>query len=294
MRSVNIVNMLKVVATVSKFLYDSFFKKKFETEYVLPLYNQSNLKYRQENDLENIWTPIYKNLEVSLQMSTCYCEQPSQISIRNNGEDSIDKVTILVKAEGIFDGYFTDRYRTKRQEIEFDLRDSNSFNVEILYAVPPINFWTVENGNIIYSYETLSVSVVSIVTNNVCYELKSKPEIRSNSKGNFLDDVLKGNWIQKAGRYYNIRHINRAKRNLGEKIWSDLNPPPTWVSYEEFFRLNPFLKMYWKLCGLMNTILCYVLLQEKVLAARFWLFIMLNRQSVNKHGDLEFEHYSLF
>jgi hypothetical protein len=55
-----------------------------------------------------------------------------------------------------------------------------------------------------------------------------------------------------------------------------------------------FLRAYWKICEKINEVRCYLLLQDKLFSARFWILYILDKHRINESGCLEFDQYSLF
>jgi hypothetical protein len=139
-------------------------------------------------------------------MSTRFCNVPSKIAIKNNSEAILDEIVLLIEAEGYFDGNFKDEYYTAQQTLVFH-NVSSSPMIKCLPDIPPIDFWTLENGNVIFSYKDFSVCIVSISQNKTAEVLQHKRKLCSFCKSNYLDDLFKGNWQEKSGKYYNIEYI---------------------------------------------------------------------------------------
>jgi hypothetical protein len=152
---------VRFVTKIFSLIYQFFFKKFIDRKYIMLLYKRFHSKYRFRTSVGKYWIEIYQNLEISFQMSTCFCEIPSKIAIKNNSETILDKVVLLVEAEGYFDGNFKDEYYTAQQTLVFH-NVSSSPKIKCLPDIPPIDFWTLENGNDIFSYHDFSVSIVSI------------------------------------------------------------------------------------------------------------------------------------
>lgn len=87
-------------------LYQFFLEKYIDRKYILPIYRQADSINRQRTSLGQSWIPIYEDLEVSFQMSTRFCEEPSKIAVRSNAKTSVDEIIICVEAAGYFDGNF--------------------------------------------------------------------------------------------------------------------------------------------------------------------------------------------
>lgn len=284
---------VRFVSRILGFIYQFFLGKYIEIKYIMPMYIKSHTDYASRTSIGQHWIDTYQDLEVSFQTSTRFCENPSKIAIRNNSDIIFGEVVLLVEAEGYFDGSFKNEYYTAQQTLVF--RDvGSSPKIKCLTDIPPIDFWTLDNGNVIFSYKDFSVCLVSVTERGKSKIVQYKKKIFSFYKSNYLDDLFKGNWQEKAGRYYNIAYINRAKLDLSERIWSDLNPPATLVTMKEYLKINVFLRKYWEFSSLLNKIRCYFLLQDKLVSVRFWILIMLGRHSEDEDGRLKFNRYFLF
>lgn len=275
----------------------SIFCKYIDRKYILPMYKKAHSVYRKKISFGKYsWIPVYKNLEISFQLSTRLCSEPSRIAIRNSQDDSISDVVLLVEAEGYFDDSLRDSNYTAQQNLKFENVNSNSTIIRKLSDIPPLDFWWVEedDGGVIFSYQYLSITVISVTERNICQKIDKKIRITPFAQDRFLDDILKGNWREKSGRYFNVGYINQAKIDLREKIENDLKPPCTYITEVEYLKINMLLRAYWRICEKINEVRCYLLLQDKLISARFWILVMLNKHRINEHGYLEFEQYSLF
>ncbi|BAZ46551.1 hypothetical protein NIES4102_35870 [Chondrocystis sp. NIES-4102] len=287
------MNINSFLLNILRFIYKFFLKDYFSDKILMPLYNESHIDYLKRNCLGKNWISIHDDLEISLKISTCYCEEPSQISIRNNGSHLIEEVIILVRTQGNFNGYFKEQYHTNEQELKFYSLDSNPRDKN-LSDIPRVDFWFTENEHIIYSFQSLSINVISVVKNNILSKINSEKKLIYCGHCIFLNDCLKGNWIEKQGLFYNISYINQGKQNLAMKIWLDFNPLPNYVTNEQYLKINILLRIYWKIQNYINTILCNILIYEKILTARFWILIMLNRHIINERQEIDFENYKLW
>jgi hypothetical protein len=273
----------------------SIFCKYIDRKYILPMYEKAHSVYKKNISLGRSWIPVYKNLEISFQMSTRLCSEPSRIAIRNSQDDSISDVVLLVETEGYFDASFRDDNYVAQQKLTFEKVSSNPKIIKNLFDIPPLDFWWVEDdGGVIFSYQYLSITVISVTERNICQKIDKKIRITPFAQDRFLDDILKGNWREKSGRYFNVGHINQAKIDLREKIENDLKPPCNYITEVEYLKINMLLRAYWRICEKINEVRCYLLLQDKLISARFWILVMLNKHRINEHGYLEFEQYSLF
>jgi hypothetical protein len=284
---------IKFIPKILSLVYQFFLGKYIERKYIMPMYIQADAEYKSRNSVGQHWIRTSQDLEISIQMSTRFCENPSKIAIRNNSETIFEKVVLLVEAEGYFDGCLKNEYYTAEKRLVFT-NVCTSPRIKDLTDIPPIDFWILDNGNVIFSYQNLYISIVAIKKKGQSETIQHKQKILSCCQSNYLDDLLKDNWQEKAGRYYNIGYINRAKLDLKTKIWSDFNPPPRFVTSQEYSKINIFLRKYWKLSKLLNDIRCYLLLQDKLISARFWILVMLGRNSEDENGYLKFEKYYLF
>ena len=258
----------------------------------MPLYKRAHAEYQFRTSIERSWIEIYEDIEVSFQMSTRFCESPSKVAIRNNSEIVLEEIVLQVEAEGYFNGNFKDEYYTAQQRLGFFNVDSNP-KVKSLSDIPPIDFWTLENGNVIFSYQDFSISIISLYRDGKAKTIQRKKKLLPFFKSNYLDDLFKGHWQEKSGRYYNIEYINKAKLDLKMKIYSDLNPPPKLVAMKEYLQINMFLRKYWELSSYLNKIRCYLLLQDSLVSAHFWILVALGRHSEGQDGRLKFDSYSL-
>ena len=285
--------IVRFIPGILSFVYQFFIGKYIERKYIITMYNKAHADYTSRIAVGQHWISIYQDLEVSFQMSTRFCENPSKIAIRNNSQTIFEEVVLLVEAEGYFDGGFKNEYYTAQQTLLFR-NVGFSPTIKFLTDIPPIDFWTLDNGNVIFSYEDFSICLVSVTERGQTEIIRHKNKLFSCCKSNYLDDLSKRNWQEKAGRYYNIAYINEAKLDLSERIDSDLNPPSTLVTMEEYLKINVFLRKYWEFSRFLNNIRCYCLLQDKLISARFWILLMLGRHSEDEDGRLKFDRYSLF
>ena len=287
--SIGIGFVPKILSGIYRFFLGGYIDRK----YIKPLYEKSHSKHQLETGIGRSWIEIHKDLEVSFQMSTRFCKSPSKIAIRNNSKTVMEEIVLLIEAEGYFDGNFKDQYYTVEQRLVFS-NVGYSPKVKSLADIPPIDFWTLENGNVIFSYQDFSISIVSIHRDGKTETIQQKKKLFSFCKSNFLDDLFKGNWQEKSGKYYNIGYINDAKRDLGMKIYCDLNPSPKFVTMEEYLSVNIFIRKYWELSSFLNRVRCNILLQNRIISARFWILVALGRYSEDEDGNLKFDNYSLF
>jgi hypothetical protein len=274
----------------------SIFCKYIDRKYILPMYKKAHSVYRKKISFGKYsWISVYKNLEISFQMSTRLCSEPSKIAIRNSQDDSISDVVLLVEAEGYFDDSLRDGNYTAQQNLKFENVNSNSTIIRKLSDIPPLDFWWIEDDSgVIFSYQYLSITVISVTERNICHKIDKKIRIIPFSQDRFLDDILKGNWREKSGRYFNIGSINQAKLDLKERISSDLAPSFTYLTEAEYLKINVFLRAYWKICEKINEARRYLLLQDKLISARFWILIILDQYRINEGGCIEFDQYSLY
>lgn len=274
-----------------------FLVGKYEEKYTSPMYDESHKKYKLKTSTGQFWFPIYGNLEVSFQMSPHFCKESSRIAIRNNSEEVLKQVTLFVETENRFDGIFKDEYDKGVQGLVFNDVGLGSQSCSI--DIPPIDCWT-DNGKVFFFYENIYVRIESVVKNENTEIIQYRNRIISFCKGQYLDDLSKGNWQEKNGKYFHIGYINDAKDHLKRKLFGDLNPPPVWLTREEeeeYSETNIVLRNYWKFCslasGLTNSIRCYFLLQDKIISARFWILVTLKRHSEDADGRLKFDQYTL-
>ena len=287
--SISIGFVAKILSGIYRFFLGGYIDRK----YIEPLYEKSHSKHQFETGIGRSWIKIHKDLEVSFQMSTRFCKSPSKIAIRNNSKTVLEEVVLVVEAEGYFDGNFKDEYYTAEQKLVFCNVDSSP-KVKNLTDIPPIDFWTLENGNVIYSYQDFSITTASMRRDGKTEAIQQKKKLFSFCQSNFLNDLFKGNWQEKSGKYYNIRYINEAKQDLGIKIYGDLNPPPKFVTMKEYLSVNIFLRKYWELSSFLNRVRCNILLQNRIISVRFWILVALGRHSEDEDGNLKFDNYSLF
>jgi hypothetical protein len=211
----------------------SVFFKYINKKYVLPLYEKSDSMYKENSFLEHSWIPIYKNLEISLQMSTRFCDKPSRIAIRNSKDDSISEVILLIEAERCFDESFGDENYRVQKRLRFEKVSSNSRIIQNL-DIPPLDFWWMGDNKFIFSYQDLSITVISVIEKDICQKIDKKIKNFSFAQHKFFDDVVEGNWKNISGRYYNIGYINHAKRALEERIIHDLKPSRDYIISTEY------------------------------------------------------------
>jgi hypothetical protein len=237
----------------------------FYKNFILEMYRESDSFYKNENRLGTNWWSISQDLELSFQFSTRYCNEPSKVAIRNKADNSIDKVVVHIEAERWEDGFHKDECYTREQELTFNSVNSIP-KVNSLHNIPKVDLWISEDGKIIRSYENLSIRLISINEEII----NRKIGIHFLTHSQLLDDLYKGNWVEKSGKYYHIGYINVAKNNLKGRIWRDFssNAP-----------LQGFLKS--------------LLLQDKILSARFWLLIILKGYKIDDYGYLEFDEYKI-
>lgn len=222
--------------------------------------------YREKVDLGNIWIPIYQDLEVSFRWSTCYCKEPSKIAFRSTN-NSIKQVKLCVQAEGCFDGNFRKKYHETLQQ-EFTFQEVTTGMKSEYLRLPKIDFWALENGNVIFSFEKLSMTVVSIAGEKIDKEINLTNAL-SYAKNTFLTDDARENWGEKAGRHYHIGKINDDKYRLKKRIYAD-------YEYSSVF-LKGLRRSLW--------------LRNEVFAVHFWLLVILQKYNFNEDGELEFEQY---
>lgn len=274
-------------------IYQFFLGKYIDKKYIIPMYTKAHSEYQFRTSVGQYWIRIYQELEISFQMSTRFCESSSKIAIRSNSDRILEEIVLLVEAAGYFDGNFKDEYYTAQQMLVFH-NVGFSPKIKSLPDIPPIDFWTLENGNVIFSYQDFSICIVSISQDGKSETIQHKEKMLYLYKSNYLDDLYKGNWQEKSGKYYNIEYINKAKLNLKMKIYGDLNPPPKLVTMEEYLQVNIFLRKYWEVSSFFNRIRCYLLLQDKIISVRFWILVALGRHSEDQDGHLKFDNYSFF
>lgn len=278
---------IRFIQPITNFLSQLFLRKYikvFEEKYILPMYVQSHSNYKLKTYLGRYWHSISNNLEVSFQMSTRFCGEPSKIEIRNNSDKSVDKVIILVEAEGCFDGSFRNEYYTKEQELVFH-NIGSSPKIKYLNDIPIIDFWVLGNGNTIFSYKDFSICNISVVESGIKKVIQNKNKIIFSCQSRYLEDLYENNWQEKNGEYFHIGYINEAKFAMKRRIWSDWNSPPIWTTKKKYF---------WKFWKTINDLHCKFLLQDKMISIRFWLLVILNRHREDSDGYLKFDQYSLF
>lgn len=263
------------------------FRGYVEKTYIKPMYVKAHDKCVRSAATQN-WIAIDTDLEVFLQISTRLNKKSSKITIKNISGRTFEEVVLSVEVRGYFDEVLDDQNQLARQTVRFKDLDSRS-QVEFLNEAFLIDFWPLDNGKIIFSYEGISICLVSVIQEGKLQIIDQKSELLSFHRSKYLHDAIEGNWEKKDGEYYNIAYINEAKRDLKEKIWSKLNPPPTFVIREEHFKVSILLRKYWKLESSLKELYCNFLLQEKLISARFWLLVMLNRDSEDENGRLRFD-----
>ncbi|EDX85201.1 hypothetical protein S7335_2900 [Synechococcus sp. PCC 7335] len=268
-----------------------YINKHIDQKHIMPLYEEAHAEYRRRTSLGSSWMKIHEDLEVSLEIPTRFCESTPKIAIRTHSEKVFETVELLVDAEGVFDGI--QKYNTVEERLIFRDVGFNS-RCSPLSVVPPIDCWALENGNLIFSYQALSITIVSLCRDGNTEAIQQRITPILLCRSNYLDDLLKGNWQKKFGKTYNIGDINEAKEKLRRKIHSDLNPPPNWVTNEEYLQNSLILRKYWKISSFFNEVRCNLLLQNRILSARFWVLVALGRLSEDQYGRLKFDKYSLF
>jgi hypothetical protein len=293
------------VKPITSIIFDKLFSKK-----VLKVYRESNNAFIERQSIDNNWFPLAEKIEIRLQLSTCYCESRSTISIRNKGFILFDEIKLRIEVEGYFNGIFRDEYYIMEEEITFGELGFTERHpkIRILSNIPRVEFWRTENGGLINSFQKMNIIFVSYKVDSSEIHLNKNFPMSSSVFSSLLNDLLKDNWIKRDSTFYHIGRMNEAKSNLKTQNWCLFNPPPICVrgnfKYQSplnppsiYTRINDYVnhELFWNQVYLMpgellSKFICFILTRDKVVSFTFWCLILFFGFIVNDEGYLDLPH----
>jgi hypothetical protein len=262
---------------------------------MLPFYQRSDLWHKTQHGF-NLWIKLDNDIEVSFQISTPDDENQSQIAIRNIGKSKVEAVSINVVAEKCFDGVHRDYLYERQERVEITNLSSEMVVKQYLKNIPRVDtrvdIWFEEGtsrNRIIQSYQGLSIHLLSKKKNGI--QKKCNTIIKPIFCDSSIDDLERGNWVARWGKFYNVRLLNQLKQDFMIKMYFSLNRWPwkgsrsrsMWPPEESQLKFSSISSFQIMQMRIIRPFMIIFIHYEKLRNLLFWIYLISDRIKLDEY-----------